>query len=138
MLFVYIAITAILMRKFHQFSRQCSRDGIVEGLYRPPVQSRRWVLISVSFLLVVLFLPLSTISLHVIVWSEDLWVVPNPYVNATVFPPILPPLGPPEEFKDPLDFCWTSTMKKNDINWAPVLVIVSMAVWSLVSSVSLQ
>ena len=83
-----------------------------------------------SFVLTVLYLPLSTMSMHVLVWSDDLWVVPNPYTNSSVNPPDLPPLGPADEFLGPLDFCYTTTMKRNELNYAPVLVI--LAVTSLI------
>ncbi|KAG6862355.1 hypothetical protein C0995_011795 [Termitomyces sp. Mi166 len=64
-------------------------------------------------------------TVHVLVWSQDLWVVPNPYTNATSYPPVLPPLGPPDEYRDPLDFCWTTTMRRNEVNYAPFVVILS-------------
>jgi len=73
----------------------------------------------------VIYLPLSTMSVHVLVWSEEVWAIPNPYRNATSFPPILPPLGPSNEYRDPLDFCWTTTMKRNEINLAPVFIVLS-------------
>lgn len=86
-----------------------------------------------SFLLTAIYLPLSTMAIHVLVWSDDLWVVPNPYTNATTFPPVLPPLGPSDEFRDPLDFCWTTTMERNEINWAPVVVIIAVVCLCAVS-----
>ncbi|KAF7347866.1 hypothetical protein MVEN_01544400 [Mycena venus] len=93
------------------------------------------VLVIITFLLAVIYLPLSTLAVHVLVWSQDLWIVPNPYTNATSFPPVVPPLGPSSEYKDPLDFCWTTTMKRDEVNWAPVLIILaffvvaSLTVW---------
>ncbi len=85
-------------------------------------------LLIVTFILTVVYLPLSTMAVHVLVWSEDLWAVPNPYTNATSFPPIVASLGPAEEYRDPLDFCWTTTMKKNEINFAPVVVVLAAVV----------
>ena len=79
-----------------------------------------------SLVLTVLYLPLSTMAMHVVVWSDDLWVVPNPYTNVTVNPADLPPLGPPAEFRSPLDFCYTTTMKRNELNYAPILVILAL------------
>jgi hypothetical protein len=71
-------------------------------------------------------------AVHVLVWSQDLWVVPNPYLNATSNPPMLPALGPPEQFRDPLDFCWTTTMKRNEINVAPLVVLIAAAIFVFV------
>jgi hypothetical protein len=82
----------------------------------------------VTFLLTIIYLPLSTMAVHVLVWSSDLWATPNPYTNAATFPPVVPPLGPTSEYRDPLDFCWTTTMKRNEINYAPALVIISLFV----------
>ena len=65
-------------------------------------------------------------AVHVMVWSDDLWVVPNPYVNATTLPPQLPPLGPASEFRGPLDFCYTTTMERNQINYAPAVLIIAI------------
>ena len=84
----------------------------------------------ISFLLTALYLPLSTMAVHVLVWSDDLWVVPNPYVyaNGTYIngPPQVSSLGPADQFRDPLDFCWTTTMQKNEVNYAPVVIIIAL------------
>lgn len=80
----------------------------------------------------VIYLPLSTMSVHVLVWSDELWAVQNPYTNATSFPPTLPPLGPSDEYRGPLDFCWTTTMKRNEINLAPIFFILSALVLAFV------
>ena len=65
-------------------------------------------------------------AVHILVWSDDLWVVPNPYVNATTFPPEVTPLGPADEFRNPLDFCYTTTMLRNEINYAPAVVVIAV------------
>jgi hypothetical protein len=78
-------------------------------------------------------------AVHVIVWSEELWPIPNPYKNANATLnadglPVLEPLGPVEEFRDPLDFCWTTTMKRNEVNYAAVIVILAVVAVGFVSS----
>lgn len=110
----------------------CSRVATVEGLQSPNFFPHKWRLVFMSFILTVVYLPLSTMAMHIVVWSDDLWVVPNPYVNGTT-PVDLPALGPPAQFRDPLDFCWTTTMKRNDINYAPVLVILALISLGVVS-----
>jgi hypothetical protein len=90
----------------------------------------------VTFLLTVIYLPLSTLAVHVLVWSQDLWVVSNPYVNATTNPPIVPSIGPPDAFRDPLDFCWTTTMAKSQINFAPIVIIIAAIVILTASTLS--
>ncbi|KAJ8486761.1 hypothetical protein ONZ45_g14559 [Pleurotus djamor] len=103
-------ITSHLSSKFKMLSQP--KDG-------------RWGIVITTFLLTLIYLPLSTMAVNVLVWSEDLWAVPNYYRNATSFPPVVAPLGPPEEYREPLDFCWTTTMKKNEVNFAPVIIIIS-------------
>ena len=61
-------------------------------------------------------------------------MVPNPYLNATSLPPVVEPLGPPDQYRDPLDFCWTTTMKRNEVNFAPVVVICGLIVMASVRS----
>lgn len=120
-----MVITFILLYIFYRYSRQCELYKSQEGLQASTTRNSRWGLVIVTFLLTLFYLPLSTMAVHVLVWSSDLWVVPNPYLNATSFPPSVSPLGPSNVYLDPLDFCWTTTMKRNEINFAPLLVIVA-------------
>jgi hypothetical protein len=120
-----MGISAILLFYFYRATLHYNRYNTIEGLQEPEHSGSKWGLVTVSFLLTVIYLPLSTLAVHVLVWSQDLWVVPNPYINATSSPPVVPPLGPPDVFRDPLDFCWTTTMVKNQINFAPVVFIIS-------------
>lgn len=128
----------------------CDRYRRVEGLQDTRKPGSQWGLILATFFLTVchlglsfgrltnsiqvIYLPLSTIAVHVLVWSQDLWIVPNPYLNATSLPPVVPPLGPAAEFRDSLDFCWTSTMRKNEINFAPVVIVLAAVVVLTVSN----
>jgi hypothetical protein len=128
----------VLLYLFHRASTNYDRYRIVEGLQQSDSPGNRTVLVTITFLLAIIYLPLSTLAVHVLVWSDDLWVVPNPYTNATTFPPVLPPLGPSSEYKGPLEFCWTTTMKRDEVNWAPVLIILSVFVVGSVSLNSLE
>ncbi|KAL4242145.1 hypothetical protein ABKN59_001961 [Abortiporus biennis] len=126
LLLVFMVVCGILLYFFYRATSVCCQLGNPEGLQEPGYMKNTWTIVIISFVLTVLYLPISTMAMHVLVWSEDLWVVPNPYVNATTFPPSLPPLGPADEFRDPLDFCWTTTMKRNEINFAPIVVIIAL------------
>jgi len=130
-LLVLMFITLALLFYMLYVTKEASRLQIQEGFQPPTVPGGVGIMI-VTFLLMVLYLPLSTMALHVVIWSEDLWVVPNPYINATSLPPALGPLGPPEEYRDPLDFCWTTTMKRNEINFAPAVVLCGLIVMATV------
>lgn len=130
---IIMTLTTILLYLFWSATNKCEPPDIDEGL---PINSSRkseWSLIVVSFFLSVMYLPLSTIATHALVWADDFWVVPNPYVNATTDPPQLSPLGPANEFHDPLDFCYTTTMRRNEVNYAPIIVLVSAVTFGLVS-----
>ena len=105
----------------------------MEGLQPGESKNSQWGLVIVTFLLTIIYLPLSTMAVHVLVWSQDLWVVPNPYLNATSFPPPVPPLGPSNVYREPLGFCWTTTMKVNQVNYAPLLVITAFVIVVFVS-----
>lgn len=130
---VLMTISSGLLFYFYRATSRCDRYISAEGLQQIESSGNKWGLMLVTFLLTVLYLPLCTMSVHVLVWSQELWPIPNPYENATSFPPVLPPLGPATEYRDPLDFCWTTTMKRNEINFAPIAVAFSAIVFVVVS-----
>lgn len=127
-----MVIASGLLYHFFTVSRNCERYNRLEGLQQS-TEGRQWKIVLVTFLLTLIYLPMSIMAVHVLVWSDDLWVVPNPYLNATSFPPVVAPLGPASEYRDPLDFCWTTTMKKDEINYAPVIIILSAIVVAMVN-----
>ncbi|KZT02648.1 uncharacterized protein LAESUDRAFT_729889 [Laetiporus sulphureus 93-53] len=116
----------MLLYYFHRVTCNCCYHKFPEGMQQIAYPKHAWLLVIVSFLLTVLYLPISTMAVHVLVWSDDLWVVPNPYVNATSNPPNVPPLGPADQFRAPLDFCWTTTMELDQFNYAPFIVIIAI------------
>uniref|UniRef100_A0A0W0F5N8 T6SS Phospholipase effector Tle1-like catalytic domain-containing protein n=1 Tax=Moniliophthora roreri TaxID=221103 RepID=A0A0W0F5N8_MONRR len=123
---VFMALASLLLYKFWRSARNSDRYTRIEGLQQTDPESKQWKLIIITFLLTLIYLPMSTMAVHVLVWSQDLWIVPNPYINATSLPPDLSALGPTNEYRDPLDFCWTTTMKRNEINYAPVVIVLSI------------
>ncbi|KIK70943.1 hypothetical protein GYMLUDRAFT_66152 [Collybiopsis luxurians FD-317 M1] len=131
-LIIFMILAAGLLYRFSAEARHCDRYNRLEGL-QPSTAGKQWSIVIVTFLLTVIYLPISIMAVHVVVWSDDLWVVPNPYTNATSSPPVVSPLGPANEYRDPLDFCWTTTMKKNEINYAPAIVILAAVVVCMVS-----
>ena len=129
LMFIALALLSYML----YVTKEASRLQIKEGLQLPTAPGGLGI-IFVTFMLMVLYLPLSTMALHVIIWSSDLWVVPNPYINATSLPPVVEPLGPPEQYRNPLDFCWTTTMKRNEVNFAPAVVVCALIVFASVWS----
>lgn len=123
-LVVFLVIACLLLYAFHKSTSRLATTATREGL-QPQYDGSGWGVVITSFVLTILYLPLSTIALHALVWSSDFWVVPNPYLNSTVSPAQLPSLGPAEVYRQPLDFCYTTTMLKDQINYAPVIVLIS-------------
>lgn len=128
-----MALVSVLLFSFWRISDRFKPLGLQEGLVPYSEPGSGWSFILISFVITVLYLPISTIATHALVWSDDFWAVPNPYVNATTFPPSLPQLGPPNEFRDPLDFCYTTTMKRNEVNLAPYVLVASGLIFVFVS-----
>lgn len=121
-----MTMAGVLLYIFMRMTAACCSVVIPEGLQPTTYLKNTWAVVLTSFTLTVIYLPLSTMAVHVLIWSDDLWAVPNPYTNATSFPPAVLPLGPSDEYRDPLDFCYTTTMLRNEINWAPVAVILAL------------
>ncbi|PIL31892.1 hypothetical protein GSI_06596 [Ganoderma sinense ZZ0214-1] len=126
LLVVFMTIAGVLLYLFLRMTAVCCSVVVPEGLQPTTYLKNTWGVILTSFTLTVIYLPLSTMAVHVLIWSDDLWAVPNPYTNATSFPPTMLPLGPSDEYRDPLDFCYTTTMLRNEINWAPAAVILAL------------
>ncbi len=127
LLLIFMAFGGLFLYGFHVSTAPCKRYSHFEGFQQADRRSGRITVIT-SFLLTVIYLPLSTMAVHVITWSDDLWAVPNPYLNSTTNPPAVAPLGPPDQFRDPLDFCYTTTMNKNEINFAPGILIMAIII----------
>ena len=135
LLIVFMTLSGFLLYYFHVSTKRIALASTREG-FQGKDTGAGWGIIFASFFLTLVYLPLSTLVVHVLLWSQDLWVVPNPYINATFLPPSLPPLGPPSQFRDPLDFCYTTTMSKNQINFAPMLIILAILTFILVRNFS--
>jgi hypothetical protein len=128
----FLVLCSVLLYLFRRVTAKFAELQALEGLQSPPAGGIGRVALPVTFVLVVLYLPVSTLAIRVLTWSEDLWAVPNPYANVTTTPVVIPPLGPMNEFRDPLDFCWTTTMRKDQINWAPALVSLALILTAMV------
>jgi len=118
-LIIFMTMATALLFYFYRTAAGCDRYTKIEGLQQSLPEGRRWGITIATFLLTVIYLPLSTMAVHVLVWSDDLWVVPH---NSTDPFPDVPSLA---QDRDPSNFCWTTTMKKNEINFAPALLVIS-------------
>ncbi|CAI2166476.1 7591_t:CDS:2 [Funneliformis geosporum] len=106
----------------------------VEGLESHPwnirPESKRRHNVVVVFTLTTLYLPLSKLSLDALVWSDSFWPIPNPYFQNVDFPDFG---SGSDNFRDPKDFCYVTSMNKNDLNFSPVIIgvaIITICVFS--------
>lgn len=135
-LLVFMAISTGLLWYFYRCTSRAAELQHAEGLQQPDQRAYGRAIVPVTFLLAVIYLPLSTMAIHVLVWSQDLWVVSIPSTIGSSWPPEVAPLGSPDEYRDALDFCWATTMKRNEINWAPALIFLAVIVSAVVRRVS--
>ena len=91
------------------------------------VRKSRTYRICIIFLVTTFYLPLSKLSIGALAWTSDYWAVENYY--ATSDNPSPDSLGPSETFRDPLDFCYTTTMRRDGFNWSyPILGVAIVTV----------
>ncbi|CBQ68303.1 conserved hypothetical protein [Sporisorium reilianum SRZ2] len=129
---VWIVITALALWRFWRMTKAHNPNKTVEGydsqgwIYKSASRGTRFANTCLVFLLGLLYLPLSKLAVDALVWSSDFWPVPNPYKGGIDDPVPGALLGDPDIWRAPLDFCYTTTMRKDAFNWA--YVIVPMAV----------
>ncbi|EST06865.1 hypothetical protein PSEUBRA_003659 [Kalmanozyma brasiliensis GHG001] len=129
---VWIVITALALWRFWRMTKAHNPNKTVEGydsqgwIYKSASRGTRFANTCLVFVLGLLYLPLSKLAIDAIVWSSDFWPVPNPYKGGIDHPDPGPLLGDPDIWHAPLDFCYTTTMRKDEFNWA--YIIIPMAV----------
>ncbi|KAJ1929179.1 hypothetical protein IWQ60_001402 [Tieghemiomyces parasiticus] len=131
---VFGALALAALIAFRYASRRVP-DANAEGL---EVQTwdmasrRRWrtTNVVVIFVLTTLYLPLSKLALEAIVWSDAFWPVVNPYTDTDN--PRLPPLGPASTYRNPLDFCYTTTMRQDQSNLAWLVLVVAIPCFCII------
>lgn len=132
---VWIVITALALWHFWRMTKAHNPNKNVEGydsqgwIYKSASRGTRFANTCLVFVLGLLYLPLSKVAVGALVWSSDFWPVPNPYKGGIDDPDPGPLLGDPDIWRAPLEFCYTTTMRKDEFNWA--YVIVPMAVLTI-------
>ena len=63
-------------------------------------------------------------SLDALVWSSSFWAVTNPYQNDVDFPSFEG--GGSNTTRDPQDFCYVTSMNKEDLNFSPVIIAIAL------------
>ncbi|KAF9170819.1 hypothetical protein BGX21_008404 [Mortierella sp. AD011] len=132
-LIVFSLICFISLYTFKIMTRTDPNDDI-EGLevssWSLRSKKQRIETISIVFLLTTLYLPLAKLAFDVLVWSDTMWPISNPYTDVDF--PVLEPLGPSDIYRAPSDFCYVTSMKIQDLNFA--YVIIPLAVFTLIAN----
>ncbi|KAF8927738.1 hypothetical protein EDD21DRAFT_36136 [Dissophora ornata] len=102
-------------------------EGLEVSSWSLRSKKQRVETISIVFLLTTLYLPLAKLSFDALVWSDTMWPITNPYTNTDF--PTLEPLGPSGIYRDPSDFCYVTSMKIQDLNFA--YAIIPLAIFTL-------
>ena len=123
-----MAVTALLLWYFWHATHGCKPEDANEGLQLSVSYRKSWRLIFVCFVLSVVYLPLSTLAIHALVWSSDFWVTRD-NENGTVTS------GPLNEFREPTDVCYTTTIRRNEINLAPAVIVASAITFIFVCTI---
>ncbi|KAG0272457.1 hypothetical protein BGZ95_011799 [Linnemannia exigua] len=126
-LFLFGLVCWIALYTFKIMTRADPNDDI-EGLevssWSLRSKKQRIETISIVFLLTTLYLPLAKLAFDALVWSDTMWPIANPYTHSDF--PELQPLGPSGIYRDPSDFCWVTSMKIQDLNFAYVIIPVAI------------
>ncbi|RIA81350.1 hypothetical protein C1645_700902 [Glomus cerebriforme] len=110
-------------RMMTKYDPNADIEGFESNPWNLRPESKRKQNIVIVFILTTLYLPLSKLSLDALVWSDSFWPVPNPYLNNVDFP-IFENSGS-NTMRNPQDFCYVTSMNKEDLNFAPVIIIAA-------------
>lgn len=119
----WFLVTIIGLWRFQRMTSSYNPNRNIEGfesqpwIFTSPSQGTKMANIVIVFILTSLYIPLSKLAIDALAWNSSFWVVENPYANG-IDDPNPPSLGPSTQFRDPLDFCWTTTMRRDEFNFA--------------------
>ncbi|CAG8529899.1 7731_t:CDS:2 [Ambispora gerdemannii] len=125
-----LAFFLICFAALYWFRKMTKHDPneVVEGLESYPWNLRpersKKENIVVVFVITSLYLPLSKLSIDALVWSDTFWPVTNPYL--TTDSPEFTPLGSPDTYRAPDDFCYVTSMRKQDLNFAFIIIPIAL------------
>lgn len=133
----WMALTGLALWYFWRMTRVYDPNRDVEGfesqpwIFTSPARGTKAANITIVFILTSLYLPLSKLAVDALLWKSDFWPVANPYADGNDNPDqsSLPSLGDPDVYRGPLDFCYTTTMRRDAFNFA--WIVVPLAVLTL-------
>ncbi|KAK0549905.1 hypothetical protein OC845_002888 [Tilletia horrida] len=127
----WMFLGAMMMWRFWSITRALDHNRFVDGFdskpaaYTSPARGTKACYILLVFGLTTIYIPLTKLAVDTLVWHIDFWVF-NPTQGSQDLPSSLPPLGDSDHYRDPLDFCYTTTMRKDKFNFAWLLLPVAV------------
>ncbi|CAG8485008.1 15034_t:CDS:2 [Acaulospora morrowiae] len=124
--FILFCLMSLMGLYWFRLMTKYDPNADVEGLESSPwslrPETKRRQNIVLVFILTTLYLPLSKLSIDVLVWSDSFWAVPNPYTDVDN-----PVFGEASNgMRSPGDFCYVTSMRKDDMNFSPVLIGIAL------------
>jgi len=113
-----MGISGLLLYYFHTSVYNICSAEYREGLQGKDTRSR-WGVVFTAFVLTLIYLPMSTMAVHAIVWSDDFW--PG---NATT-------VSPSDDA-----VCYTTTLNEDEINFAPLVIVLAALTFIFVRNFS--
>ncbi|CAD6898784.1 unnamed protein product [Tilletia controversa] len=140
---LWMVVGALMLWRFWRVTKAYDHNRYVDGFdsrpsaYTTPPRGTKTGYVLLVFGLTTAYIPLTKLAVDVLVWNIDFWVM-NPLADMNDMddlPKDLPPLGDSDHFRDPLDFCYTTTVRKDKFNFAwllvpaAVLTILFFTIW---------
>ncbi|CAO1630349.1 unnamed protein product [Parajaminaea phylloscopi] len=89
-------------------------------IFRSPKRGTKAANIAITFMLSTLYIPLSKLALEALTWSSDFWAIDSQYASGQSQD--LQTGVDPAVSRDPTDFCYTTTMRRDQFNWAWIIL----------------
>ncbi|KAK0559210.1 hypothetical protein OC844_004578 [Tilletia horrida] len=131
----WMLVGGLMLWRFWVITRSYDHNRYVDGFdsrpsaYTAPARGTKTAYTLLVFGLTTAYIPLTKLAVDTLVWNSDFWVY-NPLANmgsTDDLPSDLPSLGDADHYRQPLDFCYTTTMRKDKFNFAWLLLPLAVA-----------
>ncbi|KAI9594794.1 hypothetical protein BDF19DRAFT_414199 [Syncephalis fuscata] len=122
-LIIFSVISVIALAIFNvlrQKDPNANRQGLEVNTWakrRAKIRRRNMIIL---FIVTTLYLPLLSMALGALTWSDDFWPIKNPYKNTDN--PDFAAMPHDEGYRSPEKFCYNTSMKEGEFNWAYLIV----------------
>lgn len=123
---IYLLLALLLLWRFWRFTRAADPNRTVEGfgsqpwLFTSQRMGSKLANILVVFTLSVLYIPLSKLALDTLTWQADFW--PADAQAALAAGVAASHIGSSETMRASDDFCWSTTLQRDEFNFAWLLL----------------